>query len=1005
VSDESEMNTEKVIGSGLSGEIFNPDLNNLMTFKVRRVLLVASLYDYFMLEEDGRLVDLLGQDYNEHNLGYVPMLYRADDGASALKEIQSQDFDLVITVMHLKDMDTFRFGRQAKRIKPDLPVIMLAYNTPELQQIMESADPSDIDRVFVWQGDGKILIGIIKYVEDMKNAKRDNELAGVQSILLVEDSVQFYSKYLYTIYDELWHQIERLLKENMTYTQKKARQKKRPKVLLATNYEEAMELYNSFSGYLMGVITDISYPIAGKKDPEAGLKFAKFLRNEQPNLPILIQSSEINKKKEAAAINAAYLDKFSPTLLEDFRGFLNELFLFNMLIIKDEQSGALASANDIRSLIKAISRVSDDVLKESFEKGLIIRWLKARADLALAAKIEEVFRNGGGADLKKNLFDTIIKHQRESYRGSISRYSNEVFKSFSGFCKIGEGSIGGKGRGLAFIDRILSVYFNPSEFPDVNISIPPTVVIGTDIFDEFLAKNNLQKFAIDEDHTDDEITARFTESILPDELENNLELLIRQMDSPLAVRSSSLLEDTLYQPFAGIFITQMLPNNEEDVMDRLDRLRNAIKLVYASTFFKQARSYIENTSNRIEDEKMAVVIQEVIGRSHNRHYYPDFSGVARSYNYYPFGGAKPEDGTTNLALGLGKAVVDGGATIRYTPIFPGVLPQFSNNQDLLSNSQKDFWAINLGKFEGDGVDKEDQFLAKLAIDEAEKDGVLDFIASTYSWDNDVLYDGIGREGPRVITFAHILKNEVMPLSKILMRLLDLGEMAMGCPIEMEFAVNLDPQRALPADFAFLQMRPIVDKNELVEIRFEDYVKSSMLCCSHSVLGNGLITDIKDIVFVRPEKFDASKTPQIAEEVDYFNKKLKEQQKPYLLAGPGRWGSTESWLGIPVKWGQIDNAKVIVEAALATMNPDPSQGSHFFQNITSLRIGYFTVPLQSENNFVDWDWLQQQKEAEETEFVRHLTLDSSARVLIDGRKGEGIILKPDIRGVISLLFPI
>lgn len=992
-------------GFGSNNDIFNSELNDLMAYKVRRVLLVASMYDYFMLEEDGRLVDLLGQDYNKHNLGYVPVLYRADDGAGALREIESCDFDLVVTVMHLKDMDPFLFGRQAKRLKPGLPVVMLAYNTPDLHQLLESADPSDVDRVFVWQGDGKILIGIIKYIEDMKNAVRDNELAGVQNILLVEDSAQFYSKFLYTIYDELWQQIERLLKENMTYTQRKIRQKKRPKVLLATNYEEAMDFYSHFKDDLMGVITDISYPVNGKKDAEAGLKFARFIRDEQTNLPILIQSSELNKKKDASAINAAYLDKFSPTLVEDFRGFLNSMFLFNMLIMKDHETGMLTSANDIRSLIRAVSQVPDELLIDSLKKGLIPRWLKARSDFILAEKIEKAYLNGKSEELKKTVLDAIVTHQRGIYRGSISKYSKEVFKNFSGFCKIGEGSIGGKGRGLAFIDRILSLMYNPSEFPEVDISIPPTVVLGTDIFDEFIASNNLAKFAIDEEHTDEEITARFAKASLPDFLEENLEDLIRQMEKPLAVRSSSLLEDTLYQPFAGIFVTQMLPNNENDPQERLRRLYKAIKLVYASTFFKQARSYIENTANRIEDEKMAVIIQEVVGKEHQGRYYPDFSGVARSYNYYPFGGAKPEDGTVNLALGLGKSVVDGGMAIRYTPAYPGILPQFANVQDMLANSQKEFWAVNLGTSKDGEVEIEDQYLMKLGIEDAEKDGVLDFIASTYSWDNDVLYEGIGRPGPRVISFAHILKNEVVPLSKILIRLLSLGEEAMGCPIEIEFAVNLDSQRGLPAEFAFLQMRPIVDKNELVDIRFEEYSKNSMLCCSRSVLGNGLLTNIKDIIFVRPETFEPSKTPQIAEEVGYFNQKLKDEGKVYLLAGPGRWGSTESWLGIPVKWGQIDNARVIVEAAFENMNPDPSQGSHFFQNITSLRIGYFTIPLKSEISFIDWDWLQQQKEKEETEYVRHIELESQARVLIDGRTGEGIILKPDVRGVISLLFPV
>lgn len=988
-----------------SEDLFEPELHNLMSFKVRKVLLVASFYDYFMLEEDGRLTDLLGQDYKEHDLGYVPILQQIDDGESALKELETNDFDLVITLMRLKDMDPFVFGRRAKRIKPDLPVVILSYNKPDLQKTIESTDNASIDRVFVWQGDGKILVAIIKYIEDMKNARLDNEIAGVQSILLVEDSVQFYSKYLYTLYDELWYHIDRLLKENSTYTERRIRQRKRPKVLLATNYDEALDIYNSFKGNLMGIITDLGYPVDGERAPDAGLKFARLVRSEFPTLPILIQSSETNRRQDAEAINASFLNKNSPTLSEDFRHGLNDLFLFHSLVFRDKDCKMIARATDIPTFLKVLNSVPDDVIKFYLDEGLITRWMRSRTNFLLAEKVDEMPRDGAEGELRTRLSSTIRKHVWDSYQGSISRYTPSIFKVFSNLCKIGNGSIGGKGRGLAFIDRILAAFFDKTEFEDIDVSIPPTVLIGTDFFEEFLFKNELHKFAIEEEHTDEEITRRFVGARLPDELQEHLSELVIQMTAPIAVRSSSLLEDTLYQPFAGIFITQMLPNNEPREEDRQKKLEDAIKLVYASTFFKQARSYIENTAHRVEDEKMAVVIQEVIGKQHGDFFYPDFSGVGRSYNYYPFGEAKPEDGTVNLALGLGKSIVDGGASIRYTPAYPGVLPQFANIQDMLSNSQKEFWAINLKDGTVNGIDKEDQFLLKRDISDAEADGVLDFIASTYSWDNDQIYDGIGRPGPRIVTFAHILKNEIMPLSRLLIDLMNLCEQAMGCPIEIEFAVNLDSQRALPARFGFLQMRPIVDKDELVEIRFEDYSKSSMLCCTDSALGNGVLKEIQDIVVIRPEKFDAAKTPQMAEEVGQMNMMLKDKERPYILIGPGRWGSTESWLGIPVKWGQIDGAKVIVEAALETMNPDPSQGSHFFQNITSLRIGYFSVPLQNDERFVDWDWLQQQKSQTETEYVKHILLESPVRVMIDGRKGSGIILKPDILGIISRLFPI
>jgi len=989
-----------------AGDPFEPELQKMMRFKIRRVLIVASIYDYFLLEEDGRLVDLLGEAYKDYDLGYVPVLHRVNDAESAINELKQDNFDLVISVMRLKDMDPFALGRRIKRMKEGMPVVLLAYNTPELQKVIEKQDPAAIDRIFTWQGDGKIIIGIIKYIEDLKNSESDTELAHVQNIILIEDSIQFYSTYLHIIYEELWKQIKHLLQYTLTYTQKKGRQRKRPRIHLATTYEEGKELYEKYKDHLMGLITDLRFPKDGELDEEAGRKFAEMAREEFPYLPILIQSSEADIKHVAEKIGAGFLNKRSPTLIEDFRNILLNFFYFGDIIFKNSSGEEIARTSNLESLYSALDKIPGDILIKYLRSGEVSRWLKARTDIRLAEKIERISLNEGDVEETRHLVrDMIKRYRQQTHRGSVIDYDQELFKEYSQFSRIGEGSLGGKARGLAFIDRSLDAFQAMDFFEKINISIPTTLVIATDMFDLFTHRNELLQIAVSEDISDEEITAKFQQAELPEEMIPDLKDFLQKMDAPLAVRSSSLLEDSLYQPFAGIYATLMIPNNSSDFEDRFNDLKSAIKFVYASTFFKQAKSYIKNSSHRIEDEKMAVILQNVVGRLHGDRFYPDFSGVARSYNYYPAANAKPEDGIINIAIGLGKTVVDGEVSLRYTPEYPEILPQFASVDDMLNYSQKEFWAIDMnikGRVE---IDNEDRFLKKFDLQNAEEDGTLNFTGSTYSVQNDRVYDGIARDGPRIVTFAHILKNEVFPLSDILKMLLKLGEHAMGCPVEIEFSVLLDPKKALPAEFGFLQIRPIVGKEELIDIDFGRYAEESMLCRSTMALGNGIIEDIHDIICIIPDKFDAAKSVKMAAEVAKLNHKLRKEGKKSILIGPGRWGSSEPWLGIPVNWDQIDTAGIIVEASLPNMNPDPSQGSHFFQNITSLRMGYLTVPLSENENFIDWDWLQSQSSEEELEFVKHIKSDSPVKIMIDGRKGKGLILKPDIKGIVDRVFPI
>ena len=956
---------------------------------------MASLYDYFMLEEDGRLQELILKFYQQWNLGYIPQFLRINGGENALQAIKNEKFDLVIVVMRLGDMDPFTFGRLVKEIDPTLPVIGLAFNTPELKRLLEIDDGNAVERIFVWQGDGRILLGILQYIEDRKNASTDIKIGGSQSILLIEDAIDFYSSYLPIIFSILRELTERLLKDDLTFAQKLKRQNGRPRVQLATSYEEAAVIFEQSKKNLLGIITDSSFPQNKILNPSAGLAFVEKVSSELPNLPILLQSSEPAAEIMARKAGIGYLSKNSPTLLHDLKNFILSSFGFGELVIKDDRAAVETRVANINQLFSIIADLPEAVLSNIINRGDLDRWLRARTEFELANTIQDFVNQAPGPvlELGIKLKKIIADFRTASHRGSIVAYSRYFHEDYSQFSIIGSGSIGGKARGLAFLDRILANYFDQAQFPQITIAIPRTVVIGTDVFDDFIKENDLLNFAV-ENHSDNQIINRFINASLPAKIVGDLRDFVKNVHVPLAVRSSSLLEDSLYLPFAGIYATKMLPNDQFGDDIRFLNLVNAIKFVYASTFFRQAKAYISSTPHRIEDEKMAVVIQPVVGNLYRDCFYPDFSGVARSYNYYPVGQAKPEDGVVNVALGLGKTVVDGGVSLRFTPAFAGILPQFSSIKDMFNFSQRDFYAISMKHTASVAFLEEDQYLIKLGLDRAEKDGVLQYLASTYSRENDAVYDGISFSGPRILNFAHILKNEIFPLAKILQCLLKLSSEAMDCPVEMEFAATLDAANVFPAIFSILQVRPLVVNDELVKVELVQTQKEFALCHSDQVLGNGVSHTIKDIVFVKPTVFDAAKSPQIAEEVDSFNSKLRVENVPYLLVGPGRWGSTDPWLGIPVKWSQISGVKVIVEVSLPNMNVDPSQGSHFFQNMTSLRIGYFNIPLNSAKGFIDWPWLESLPIVSETIFLKHVRLAQPLKVMIDGRKSQGIILKPE-----------
>lgn len=982
--------------NGLTGDPALERVAGLAPYRVKKFLLVASLYDYFMLEEDGRLRDLLLQTYQQWNLGYVPQFVRVSGGENALQRIRCEPFDLVVAVTRLGDMDPFSFARRVREISPDLPVVGLAYNTPELGRLLELDDGSALERIFVWQGDGQVLLGMIQYVEDLRNAAGDTRRAGVQNILLIEDSVGFYSSYLPLIFSLLRRLTHSLLQEDLTHSQRLLRQSGRPRVHLATCLQEAQAVFAAFRDNLLGIITDASFPrrrgAGAEAEPHAGIEFARAALAEKPGLPILLQSSDPGADGMARAAGIPFLSKNSPTLKRDLERFLSGHFGFGELLLAGGGAEGQSRIANLDQLYSASAELPAPALNRAIADGTLDRWLRARTEFALADELQQAFAGDGAPDPGPQLRRLIAAARAAGRRGAIVPYSRSFHEEHAQFSIIGGGSIGGKARGLAFMDRVLARHFDPGRYPGVTVAIPRTLVLGTDVFDDFMRENDLLPQAV-LDHSDHHLASLFIKASLPGRHVGDLRDFVRQVTVPLAVRSSSLLEDSLYQPFAGIYATKMLANDQASEDIRFLNLVNAVKFVYASTFFRQAKAYIASTPNRVEDEKMAVIIQPVVGRPHPERFYPHFSGVARSYNYYPVGQARPEDGVVNVALGLGKTVVDGGVSLRFTPAFPGILPQFTSIKEMFQFSQREFYAVAMRRAASVAFLEEDQYLVRCGLEKAEQDGTLEYLASTYSRENDAVYDGVSFPGPRIVNFAHVLKNGAFPLAAIIGDLLQLSREAMNCAVEAEFAVVFDGPEVYPARFSLLQVRPLVVQDELVEVKLDDGLAGSAFCASDRVLGNGVSRGVRDLVFVKPGSFDAARSPQIAGEVDRLNAMLRDAGAPYVLIGPGRWGSADPWLGIPVKWSQISGVKVVVEAALANMNVDPSQGSHFFQNMTSLRIGYFTVPLDRERGFIDWPWLESLPVAFESEHLRHVRLDEPVTVIIDGRASRGVILKP------------
>lgn len=961
----------------------------LMPFRVREILLVSSLYDAYILEEDGRLTDMIAAEYRALNLPYAPNVTRVSTGEQGLAELGTGKYDLVITQMRLGYMDPAEFARHAKEQYPEIPIVMLAYETRELRQILDRDKSRAFDKVFVWHGDGTILLAIVKYIEDRKNSEHDIKQGGVPVIILVEDSVSFYSSYLPIIYTELVNQIQAVVNEEPTLARKFHRTRARPKVLLASTYEEAWSLFNEYRDNLLGIISDIRFPMGGKVASDAGLRLAREVRAAYEDLPILLQSREAEYSNDAAELQVAFIRKESHNLLQRLRRFIIDNFGFGDFVFYMPDGQEVGRAHNLFSMERVLKDIPAASIRWHGERNHFSRWLMARTEFELAHHLR-AYNVSGFESIEKVryfLINSLSSLCREAHAGVVTAYSLDQCHEHSTFMRLGSGSLGGKARGLAFMHSLIDRYGIRERFEGVDIHVPRTAVITTDYFDSFLDRNNLRDLVL-ADTQDKRIVDAFLNDRVIFDLPPELESYINR---PIAIRSSSLLEDALYQPFAGTYATLMLPNNDPDPRVRRKQLSLAIRYVYASAFFQQAKSYIDATPNRVEEEKMAVLIQELVGNHHGDYYYPHIGGIARSYNYYPVGPQKPDDGAAHVVLGLGTRVVEGGLALRFSPVHPQVVGQFSNVNNTLRNSQKAFNALDLTKPAIPDVHGRYLNVVELDLAIAEKHGTLWPLGSVYSKENDIIYDGVGRTGVRLVTFAHILKSEIFPLARILDLLLNFGSAVMSCPVEIEFAVNLEPETGGLKEFGFLQLRPLVVGREHEDVDLSHIDDRQVVCFSSRALGNGRIDAIRDIVYVRPETFDAAKTRDIAQEVGKLDQVLRDANLPYVLIGPGRWGSSDSWLGVPVTWGQISGARVIVETSLEGFIIEPSQGSHFFQNLTSFNVGYFSVDPHAKQDCIDWDWLADQESVAETNYLRHVRSGRSLEIRIDGRSSSGAIL--------------
>lgn len=991
--------------------------HSLMPFRVKDILIVSSLYDAFTIEEEGLIAELVIGQYQHLLLSQPPRVTRVYSGEKAIQKIKEHRYDLIITMAKNIGMDPFDFGKEIKKLHPELPIVLLATDRADINQFQDREDVKEgVDKIFAWTGDPTLFLAIIKYVEDSMNVRYDTVNGNVRVIIMVEDSIYHYSMFLPILYTEVVQQTRRSLSEDLNEMQRQLRRRARPKILLAETFEEAIYYYKKYNDYILGILSDVAFKKDGSVNLTAGFEFVRLIRQDSGHLPIMMQSTDLSNREKADVLDAYFLHKKSPTLVLDFQHFLvNHLGFgdFVFLLPKDikpqkkkifhsnyEESHVLtteiARASNLREFEEALQRIPMESVLYHSERNHFSNWLMARCEFDLAKELRpRKVSDFSNLDEARHYLVSVFNQARKSkQRGIITDFDEQKFEFDSSFTRLRGDSLGGKGRGLAFMRSLLAHYKLEDKYKNIVIKVPNAVVIGTLEFDRFVSDHNLHRFFKNEELSDSEIAHAFLECDICGELKQKLKVILNHFKTPLAIRSSSLLEDYQNHPFAGMYSTYLLPNNHEDDEERLNQLCQAIKLVYASVFFREPKAYAESLSLKIEEEKMAVIIQELLGMEFGGRFYPTFSGVAKSYNFYPIAHQTPEEGIVNIAVGLGKAVVGGEKVFRFCPSYPGINPDFSSPELVLEHTQRELYVLNTHNKDFHLSDPHDNHLLKLTTNDIRNDGSLDLIASSFDRNDGMIRDGLSETGIPLITFAGILKYDAFPLAPLLKDLLFLGQKGMGCPVEFEFAVNIDQQNRTPPTFAILQIRPFVVSTEELDIGWDEKIpKKQIFIRSNRALGNGLNHTIQDIVYVPSDRFDSSKTMEIAEEIGLINKTLLASASPYLLMGPGRWGTQDKWLGIPVRWGQISGARVIIETALENFNIKPSQGTHFFQNMISHGIGYIDIPLHSDCCFIDCDWLETQQAIKKMKYVDHVHLSAPLHVKLNGRSGHAIILKP------------
>ena len=964
----------------------NNGFNELMIHRVHEILLVASPYDAFILEEEGGLTEQIMTEYIGMNFNYAPRVTRSSTATSTMKHLSENKFDLVIVMLRIEDTDPISLGSSIKKLYPKMPVILLAFDETEVKQINQIISPSSINRVFIWSGDASVFPAIIKYVEDRKNAEKDIMKGNVRAIILIEDSPRMYSILLPLIYREIVSLTKNLMKKTFDSNYKSMHLRGRIKVLLTPNYETAEKFSKKYGDNIVGIISDVKFLNGGKKDAKAGVKFAKSIREKHPAMPIMLQSTDSSNLELAKGLGADFLHKGSNTLLNDLRNFMIVNFGFGDFIFKDSKGNEIFKATSIEELSNGIEEVPIETIIYHGKSNHFSNWVAARSNFDLATRLRKIsvenFLN------KEKIRSAIIKEINDpNVRHRFGEVTNFTFQNDnnSRFYKIGGGSLGGKSRGLAFAkDMILQSGIN-DKYKNIIVKIPRTAIIGTEEFDGFMKDNKLWDIALKE-NSNKKIEKLFINSRLSIELTLKVEAFLKSCKYPLAVRSSSLLEDSQYQPLSGAYSTFMLSNDQELFKDRIKELINAIKLVFASIFFHESKSHFNHTAHRTEEEKMAVMLMEIAGQKYSSgRFYPTFSGVLKSINFYPVSYMKRDEGVCYLALGFGKTIVDGGKCLGISPKYPAIKPQFATIKSTISNSQASFYALEMAQQEFDL--KNDLKLHDLSM--AEIDRSLNWLGGVITSEDNILRNSLSYEGTRIVNFSPILDWKMIPLCDILNELLLLGKKALGCPVEIEFAVNMKEDK--PSEFYLLQIKPmLISTNKSIVL--DNYDNKDIFASSNITLGNGATNHIKDLLILHPEKYDPSKSNDIANEIEYFNNKIGKK-RPYILAGPGRWGSADPWLGVPISWQQISNSKIIIELGHEDFPVDPSFGSHFFQNLTSLHVGYLTIDHKSKEDFLNFKWLEKAEVKEEKKYIKWYQFKDPFKSIIDGLTGESKILIP------------